>query len=342
MRQSSRLWPSFRRTVIALTALLGACIVPGNESAFNPAGPQAGRISTLWWFMLAAATAVWVVVMVFLAWAVRRSRQRDQALREPAGDASMQRGVVVGGALTVLILTAFLIADIATGRALGALPRKNALRVEVIGHQWWWEVNYIDPTPGRIVTTANEIHIPVGEPVQIIGSSPDVIHSFWIPNLHGKKDLVPGHTTSTWLRADKPGVYRGQCAEFCGAQHSKMTALVIAEPRPQFDAWYNAQLASARPPSNPVTARGQDVFLKSSCVVCHTISGTLAAGTLGPTLSHVGSRLTLASGSLPNTPGNLAAWIVDPQRIKPGTRMPSSNMNQADLQALVTYLESLK
>ena len=292
--------------------------------------------------MLAVATAVWIIVMVFLVFSVTRGRHRTEALAEPAGDAPMRRAVTIGAGITVLILTIFLVSDITTGHALGALPRKNALRVEVKGHQWWWEVNYVDPVAGRRVTTANEIHIPVGEPVQIIGTSPDVIHSFWIPNLQGKKDLIPGHVTSTWLRADKPGIYRGQCAEFCGAQHAKMIALVIAEPRVKFDAWYNAQLASPPPPSDSVTARGQQVFLKSSCAVCHTVSGTLAGGRIGPTLSHIGSRMTLASGWLSNTRGNLGGWIVDPQGIKPGVKMPPNNIDPADLQALITYLESLK
>jgi cytochrome c oxidase subunit 2 len=311
-------------------------------SAFDPAGPQAGRISVLWWFMLGTATLVWLLVMIALAYAARRARRRNEPLLEPAGNDSSRRNVIIASALTVLILSAFLVADIGTGHALGTLPRKNALRVEVKGHQWWWEVNYIDPTPGRMVTTANEIHIPVGEPVQIVGSSPDVIHSFWIPELQGKKDLVPGHTTSTWLQADKPGIYRGQCAEFCGVQHAKMIAFVIAEPRKQFEAWYNSQLDSARAPTDSVLARGQQVFVESACALCHTISGTRAGGRLGPSLSHLASRMTIASGALRNTRGNLGGWIVDPQSIKPGAKMPPNNLDPQDLQALLTYLQSLK
>ena len=331
-----------QRSLPVVTCFLIACIAGNNESAIRPEGPQADRISNLWWFMFAVATAVWIIVLIFLAWAVRRSRNRQLPLIEPTGSASMQRSVAIATGLTVLILTVFLVSDIATGHALGSLPRKDALRIQVNGHQWWWEVNYIDPTPGRMVTTANEIHIPVGEPVQIIGTSPDVIHSFWIPNLQGKKDLIPGHVTSTWLRADSAGVYRGQCAEFCGAQHAKMIALVIAEPRAKFEAWYNSQLDSARAPSDSVTAKGQEVFLKSACSVCHTISGTRAGGRIGPVLSHIGSRMTLASGWLRNTRGNLGGWIVDPQGIKPGAKMPPNNIDPADLQALITYLESLK
>jgi cytochrome c oxidase subunit 2 len=311
-------------------------------SAFDPAGPQAGRISVLWWFMLGAATLVWLVVMIALAYATRRARNRGEPLLEPEGTASSKRGVIIASGITVLILTAFLVGDIATGHALGTLPRKNALRIDVRGHQWWWEVNYVDPVPGRMVSTANEIHIPVGEPVQIVGTSPDVIHSFWIPELQGKKDLVPGHTTSTWLQADKPGIYRGQCAEFCGAQHAKMIAFVIAEPREKFEAWYNSQLDSAQAPTDSVTARGQQVFVENACAVCHTISGTRAGGRLGPPLSHLASRMTIASGALRNTRGNLGGWIVDPQGIKPGAKMPPNNLSPPDLQALLTYLQTLK
>lgn len=305
-------------------------------------GPQAERVASLWWFMFWVAAAVWVIVIVALLWAATRARSRELPLLEPAGDGSMKRGVTIAGVVTIVILSIFLVKDVTTGREIGTPPMKNALRVHVIGHQWWWEVQYVDPTPGRMVTTANEIHIPVGEPVQIIGTSPDVIHSFWIPSLHGKKDLVPGHTTATWLQADKPGVYRGQCAEFCGAQHAKMIAYVIAEPRQQFDAWYNSQLASSPPPSDSVTARGEQVFLKSACSVCHTIGGTPAGATVGPSLSHLASRLTIGAGALRNTPGNLAGWVVDPQSIKPGAKMPPNAIAPPDLQALLAYLESLK
>lgn len=333
---------SLQRTFVVATCFLTACVAGYNESSLRPEGPQAGRIRSLWWFMFAVAAAVWLIVNLFLVWAVRRARRRDLPLIEPTGDAPMKRSVAIGTGITVLILTVFLVSDIATGHALGSMPHKNALRIEVKGHQWWWEVNYLDPTPGRMVTTANEIHIPVGEPVQIVGTSPDVIHSFWIPSLQGKKDLIPGHTTSTWLRADTAGIYRGQCAEFCGAQHAKMIAFVIAEPREKFEAWYNSQLDSARAPSDSITTRGQQVFLKSACSACHTISGTRAGGRIGPVLSHIGSRMTLASGWLRNTRGNLGGWIVDPQGIKPGAKMPPNNIDPADLQALITYLESLK
>jgi cytochrome c oxidase subunit 2 len=200
----------------------------------------------------------------------------------------------------------------------------------------------VDPIPGNRVTTANEIHIPVGEPIQLIGESDDVIHSFWIPNLAGKKDLIPGHVTATWFQADRPGIYRGQCAEFCGHQHANMALTVFAESRAQFDAWYKSQLQPAAPPDNRQTTAGEKVFMAKGCPLCHTVGGTLALGRIGPPLTHIGSAFTIAAGTLPNTTGNLSGWIVDPQQIKPGAKMPPNDLSGSELHSLVSYLESLK
>ena len=169
-----------------------------------------------------------------------------------------------------------------------------------------------------------------------------MIHSFWVPNLHGKTDLIPGRQTLTWVKADRPGTYRGQCAEFCGHQHAHMAFTVVAEPPEQFKAWYEAQLKPAAQPSTPAQARGQQVFLSSPCIMCHRVQGTDAGGRVGPDLTHVASRSHLAAGTLANTRGHLAGWVLDPQKIKPGTRMPPNNLEPADLQALLDYLQSLK
>jgi cytochrome c oxidase subunit 2 len=203
-------------------------------------------------------------------------------------------------------------------------------------------VRYEDPQASRSLTTANEIRIPVGRPVRLKLSSRDVIHSFWVPNLHGKKDLVPGHQTLTWFQADTPGVYRGQCAEFCGQQHAKMGMLVIAEPPERFAAWYERQLLPAAEPADSVAAAGQRLFLAKGCVLCHAVRGTPAGSRLGPDLTHLASRLTIAAGTLPNTRGHLAGWVVDPQRLKPGVRMPPNQLAPAELHALLGYLESLR
>jgi cytochrome c oxidase subunit 2 len=194
----------------------------------------------------------------------------------------------------------------------------------------------------RRFTTANEIHVPVGRPVSLELRAQDVIHSFWVPNLAGKKDLLPGYVQSAWFRADRAGTYRGQCAEFCGAQHAKMGLVVIADPPARYEAWASQSRKPASPPVDAVQRQGEVVFLSGSCAMCHTIAGTRAGSRTGPDLTHVGSRLTLAAGTLPNTPENLARWITDPQRVKPGTRMPATQLPPRDLAALVMYLEALK
>ena len=313
------------------------------ESALRSAGPQAGRIESLWWFMFWIATAVWVLVVAYTAYALIKGRRGDgRPLTEPQGESTMRRAVIAATSLTVLILAATLVYSVTTGSAMASPPRKEALRIKVVGHQWWWEVIYEDSTPSHQLTTANEIHVPVGEPVQIVGASRDVIHSLWAPNLFGKKDLIPGKSTALWFQADTPGVYRGMCAEFCGHQHAKMAVLIVAEPRPQFDSWYKSQLQPAAPPPDSSSLSGERVFMSRGCPLCHTVGGTRALGRIGPPLTHIGSSLTLAAGTLENNRGNLAGWIVDPQRIKPGVKMPPNDISGRDLRALLSYLESLK
>jgi cytochrome c oxidase subunit 2 len=212
----------------------------------------------------------------------------------------------------------------------------------VIARQWWWELQYQADPPSQMVTTANELHIPVGKTVLLQLQSRDVIHSFWVPALHGKRDLIPGHPSTTAIRADRPGLYRGQCAEFCGVQHARMGLLVVAEPPDQFERWL---AAARRPPPAPTTAtarRGREVFLQGPCVMCHTVSGTIAAATNGPNLTHVASRMSLAAGTVANVRGHLAGWIADSQGIKPGNHMPRLSLPSADLLAVVEYLETLK
>jgi cytochrome c oxidase subunit II len=230
---------------------------------------------------------------------------------------------------------------VVTDRALAQLPLKDGLSIEVTAQQWWWKVRYQANEPALEFETANELHVPVGRPVVIKLESKDVIHSFWAPNLHGKKDLIPGRITTIRFRADKPGVYRGQCAEFCGYQHAKMAFVVVAEERDAYERWVAEQRRTAREPSDALLKRGQQVFLTSACVMCHAIKGTIADGRTGPDLTHLASRRTLAAGTLPNTRGNLAGWILDPQGIKPGANMPPTAIAPDDLQALLHYLESL-
>ena len=242
-----------------------------------------------------------------------------------------------------MILLGLIVVSISTGKSLSSLGQtQNGMTIEIIGNQWWWYVRYLNDDASRIVVTANEIHIPVGRPVMIRGTSKDVIHSFWVPNLHGKRDFIPSRVNTEWIEADRPGRFRGQCAEFCGIQHAHMALWVVAESANQFEAWMRAQLQPSVAPADPENVRGQQVFLNNACVYCHAISGTPAAGQVGPDLTHFGSRFALAAGTLPNTKGNLAGWIADPQNVKPGNHMATVPLKPEDVEPLLDYLESLK
>jgi cytochrome c oxidase subunit II len=325
----------------AVPLIVGAC--SPYQSAQNPAGPQAGRIYSLWIFQLVIATLVFIVVLAATFFAARRSGRRSEPLPDDDRVHRKLTGIVATAVgMTVVILFASFVHALTTGRALASLPAKDALTIQVTGNQWWWDVEYIDTAPSQRIVTANEIHVPVGVPVQLIATSHDVIHSFWVPNLHGKKDLVPGHTTATWFQADTAGLYRGQCAEFCGHQHANMALWVIAEPHDVYTKWYEGQLQTPPNPSDSLTQAGKRIFLSKSCAMCHNIGGTLAGSHVGPDLTHIASRRSIAAGTLANTRANLAAWIRDPQRFKPGTRMPPSSLSAEELNAVVAYLETLK
>jgi cytochrome c oxidase subunit II len=327
--------PGFLPGLLASLALLLAGCGAG-PSALDPQGPGAARIADLWWLLLGLGGAVFIVVMAFLMYALFHRR------REGHADNSMQNGSrivlyagIISPAVILIVVFGF---TVATLNAISTPDIPEEYTVHVIGRQWWWEVRY----PHHQIETANEIHIPAGQPVRIVLSSDDVIHSFWVPELHGKLDLVPGMTNEFWLQADQPGVYLGECAEFCGIQHAKMRFLVIAEPREEFAAWAEAQRQPAAQPSDSLALRGQTVFMNSTCLYCHTVNGTQATGDLGPDLTHLASRRTLAAASVPNNPGNLGGWIADPQHLKPGNLMPPTKLTGSDLQALLAYLATLE
>ena len=314
------------------------------HSVLDPVGPQAARVATLWWFSFAVAAVVYALTigaLLWAAWRAWRRTRRGEALA-PNSEHRMSRSIAWSTGMTVAILLVFLVYDLTVGRAMTTAPVKRPLTVEVTGHQWWWEVQYADTSPHGRFTTANEVHVPVGMPVVLLLTARDVIHSFWVPNLGGKKDLIPGYTQSVWFEADTPGVYRGQCAEFCGLQHAKMGLLVIADPPDRYRAWARQMQQSAAAPMDSVTQRGQAVFMNGTCVMCHAIEGTRARSVAGPDLTHLASRQTIAAGTLANTRGALAGWIVDPQRIKPGTHMPPNALAPQDLDALLTYLQTLR
>jgi cytochrome c oxidase subunit II len=319
----------------------------GNQSSLNSSGIQADRIERLWWIIFGIIVAVYVVVIAWCGGALYRSRTTEPVSAVPPQvnpAADRKSALVVGAALavTVVLLFVILTASVVTGHAIANLTSKNPVTIDITGHQWWWEVRYEATQADQTVVTANEIHIPVGHPVVIKTSSADVIHSFWAPNLHGKRDLIPGYQNAIWIEADRPGTYRGQCAEFCGHQHAHMAFFVIAEPQDQFKAWLANQVSTPPPPADPIAREGQQVFLTHTCIMCHTIRGSGAGAKLGPDLTHLATRATIAAGTLPNTRGNLAGWILDSQSIKPGNKMPPNPLKSDDLNALLTYLETLK
>ena len=223
-----------------------------------------------------------------------------------------------------------------------AAAPEGALRVHVTGHMWWWEVRYRGPE-GEWIATANELRIPVGRPVAVSLSSPDVIHSFWVPSLAGKVDVIPGRLTEITLRADRPGVYRGQCAEFCGAQHAHMALWIVADPPEEFNRWMLAQRAPAREPVTDQQQQGRELFETRACVLCHTVRGTGARATIGPDLTHIASRRTIAAGVFPNNTAYLTAWVTHAQSLKPGVAMPDvTDFTGEELHALVAYLQHLQ
>jgi cytochrome c oxidase subunit II len=334
-----------RVLMLACCCAMVAC--SGIQSALDPAGPGAARIDDIWRLMLLVCTAVFALVMMALLWAIARRRRPalDPAAQTMRPDRWRERRMaqVVGAAVaaTVAIVFLFVLASYRVGRALVAQPAAP-LSIDVTGQRWWWDVRYNDPVLSESFSTANEIHIPVGRAVELTLRSTDVIHSFWVPNLHGKRDLIPGQVNTLSLQSDRPGIFRGQCAEFCGLQHAHMALYVVAEPEDEFARWQARQRQPAPEPTTDAQRRGRDVFMSSSCVLCHTIAGTSAAAVTGPNLTHVASRLSLAAGTLPNTRAYLASWVIDPQQHKPGNNMPPNLLGSEDLQALLSYLETLR
>jgi cytochrome c oxidase subunit II len=304
-----------------------------NHEVLSPAGPLSSEIAQLFWVFVGVAAVVYLVVTGFLVTALRR--------RNEANARAAVRVVSIAVALTSVILLGLGLSDFFAGRALAATPH-DPLRVRVTAHQWWWEIEYVDEQPSRRVRTANELRIPTQRPVQLELTADDVIHSFWVPSLQGKKDLLPGYTTSLALIASRAGLYEGQCAEFCGFQHAHMSVDVIAMEPQEYSRWYEAQLAPAAEPADGAALHGREVLLGSTCVMCHNIQGTDASAVAGPDLTHIASRRRLAAGTLSNTPANLAAWIRDPQALKPGTRMPATQLSGDDLAALTAYLSELR
>ena len=315
------------------------------QSALDPAGSQAGHLANLWWIFFWVCTAFYIALIAFFFMAIRRGRRNSVADESPETERRLGTAVWTALSISIVGLLALLVTSVAVGRTVGtfAAHEPGQLEIEVTGHQWWWEVKYPNAlVPSHQIVTANEVHIPLHTPVLLRLDTRDVIHSLWIPNLHGKRDLIPGRVNKLWIEADRPGVYRGQCAEFCGLQHAHMALIVVAEEPEKFAEWKTRQSQGAPTPLTAQQARGLQVFLGAPCANCHNVLGIDAYATLGPDLTHFRSRPTLAAGTLLNTRGNLAGWITNAPAIKPGAQMPPNQLSATELQDLLAYLDTLK
>ena len=313
---------------------MSATISAPLQSVLHPAGPDAAIIAQLSWVLFGGGAVIFVAVMALMILSLRPNARPVPARWWIAG---------AGIAFPVVVLTALLVWSTWRSAELTPQTSRGAMSIGVTAKMWWWEVRYHDPVSGREVVSANEIRIPAGRPVYLGLTSTDVIHSLWVPALNGKMDTVPGRVTGLTLHADKPGIYRGQCAEYCGEQHARMALHVIAMAPQEFERWLAHQAQPAPAPASPLIERGRAAFIEQRCQSCHTIRGVAEGARLGPDLTHVGGRMHIAAGTLRNHRGTLAGWIADPQAIKPGARMPAAtDIDGASLLALAAYLEQLK
>jgi cytochrome c oxidase subunit 2 len=337
-----------RAPLLLLPALLSGCQTDGFQSMTGRDGRDAAAVADLLTVFFIVTAVFFAAIAAFLAaaWFRRRGSRRDGmpdedgVSREPA----LRTGLILWIGAVALGLAGLTLASYFTDRGMDhpVASARPALSVEVVGNQWWWDVKYHFADPTRNIRTANELHLPVGVPVFVTLKSNDVIHSFWIPNLGGKQDLIPGRKNDIVLIPEKIGRYRGQCAEFCGLQHAHMALDVIVESRADFARWLALSAAPAQPPTTPLQRAGYAYFMKRECSACHMIAGTPASGQVAPDLTHLASRKSIAAGTLPMTRGHLYAWVADPQGAKPGNNMPYIGLEANELHAVVAYLESLK
>jgi len=348
--------PGRRATTLlpaAVCALAGGC----SQGGLAPQGPAARQIATILWALTITGGVVAVAVLLAWGWGVGRGRGAPAAstgehavegavegadtAHDAVAESRLVRRFVIGGgvALPAVVVAGFFVVQVASSASPLA---GGALTVEVTGHRYWWEVTYPDAAGADAFTTANEVRVPTGTPVTVVLRSEDVIHSFWVPQLAGKVDLVPGVERRLTFAADEPGTYAGFCAEYCGLQHTWMKFQVVALEPAAYEQWAAQEARPAAPPADELRAAGQDVFTTNSCVGCHTIRGVSDAGTAGPDLTHLASRDQIGAGVLPLTAANLAGWISNPQDSKPGAGMPPQSLSDAEIEALVAYLMSLE
>ncbi|MBY3179524.1 cytochrome c oxidase subunit II [Rhizobium leguminosarum] len=323
---------------LALLMLLCGC--SSHQSVLDAQGEAAIALKDLIIFVALVAAVIWLAVVSVMAFALVRKNSQSAGL-DHRSERMMTIAVATATAATALVVGVLTVASFYTTRALNS-GGDAEVTVVVRGQQWWWQFIYADRDQRPIFQTANELHIPVGKTIRLRLQAADVIHSFWVPSLAGKLDLIPGRENILTLRAERPGVYRGQCAEFCGLQHSHMAFVVVAEDDADYQHWLAGQRRDGAAPSGAEAIAGKAIFLAKPCAACHTIRGTSASGSTGPDLTHVGSRRTIAAGLLEITRGSLAAWIADPQTLKPGNNMPIVPLTADELRQLSAYMESLR
>jgi cytochrome c oxidase subunit II len=309
-------------------------LLAAGQNVLHPHSHAQHAINVLWWVMFIGSCIGFMLVafLLLLGW-LRRNRPTLPFGIGERGATGLVIGL--GIALPIMLLSAlFFWSDVFVIRSTAApSPRSTSLTVHVVGHQWWWEIRY----PGTPAVTADELHIPTGTRVDVLGTTADVIHSIWLPELNRKVDVIPGRVNRLLLDTDRPGTYQGECSEYCGLQHAHMLLYAIAQPRARFESWLRHE---SRPAS--ATGAGSQLFDSAGCGNCHQIRGTDASGQVGPDLTHVASRMTLAAGTIPNDRTHLREWIADPQHVKPGNKMPALHLSRQELTALTNYLESLR
>jgi cytochrome c oxidase subunit 2 len=324
------------RHILPSLAALALTGCEGGQSALAPKGVDASAIAQVGWVIFIGGGLIFALVLGLTTYAMAAPPERRRW--------AASHGFIIAGGLIfpVVTLTALLIYGLLLTGSVGRSAEAPTLRIDVTGEQFWWRVRYQVPDGGAL-DAANEIHIPVGQPVELTLRTADVIHSFWVPNLAGKLDMIPGQANRFTIQAETPGTYRGQCAEYCGIQHAQMAFYVVAHPPEQFSRWLSERREPAAQPVAESVRQGQDLFMKAGCGACHTVRGTPATGNIGPDLTHIGLRHSVGAGMWPNNAGTLAAWIASSQHLKPGNKMPSFDvLSGTELRAIATYLESLK
>jgi cytochrome c oxidase subunit 2 len=345
------------RRWIAIAASAAMLVLAGCssvQSTFDAHGPAADKIAGLSWFMTILFLVIAAIMWALIAFAFYR-RRGTLAEHEPIDAGGGQLWIAIGGiAIPLIVLTVLFVLGLGLlrdfpihgmhgGASHAQMAQSMKPEIRIIGHQWWWQIQYLNDDPSQEFTTANELHLPTGRPVNIEVETHDVMHSFWVPALHGKVDLIPGQTNYIRLEASSPGRYTGQCAEYCGAEHARMRLLAIAETPDEYAAWQQAQLKPGSEPTTQDAIAGQHVFLSGPCAMCHQVRGTVAGGTVAPDLTHIGSRQLIAANSYQNNDAYLEAWVTHAQSLKPEAEMPNlTQFSGEQLHDLVAYLRQLQ